>query len=162
MPILDPNARPAQLSSPFVASLIKVGSRLNAKLYQISGGRLGGSWRIGSALRKPVPVCLLTTIGRKTGEPRTVPLNYLRKGDTFIVVASQGGLPKHPAWYLNLVADPEVSIQAGRESYDLVARTATDDERAALWSELVELYADYDTYAAWTDREIPVVVCEPR
>ncbi|MGV9713069.1 nitroreductase family deazaflavin-dependent oxidoreductase [Gordonia sp. NPDC003424] len=162
MPALDPNTRPTQLGSPFVASMIKVGSRMNARLYKVSGGRLGGTWRVGAGFRKPVPVCLLTTTGRRTGEPRTAPLNYLRKGDSFIVVASQGGLPSNPAWYLNLVANPEVSIQVGREHHELVGRTAVADERAALWEELVELYADYDTYAAWTDREIPVVVCEPR
>ncbi|MFW0795128.1 nitroreductase family deazaflavin-dependent oxidoreductase [Gordonia sp. CPCC 205515] len=162
MPVLDPNTRPAQLGSPAVAALIKVGSRINAKLYQLSGGRIGGSWRVGAGFRKPVPVLLLTTIGRKSGEPRTAPLNYLRKGDSFVVVASQGGLPKNPAWYLNLVATPEVCVQVGRERHDLVARTATGEEREALWNELVELYADYDTYAAWTDREIPVVICEKR
>ncbi|AZG47899.1 nitroreductase family deazaflavin-dependent oxidoreductase [Gordonia insulae] len=162
MPIMDPEARPDQLGSPFVASLIKLGSRLNAKLYRISGGRLGNTWRVGAGFRKPVPVLLLTTIGRKSGEPRTAPLIYLRRGDEFVIVASQGGLPKNPAWYLNLVAEPEVTIQVGRETHDLVARTASDAERAELWPQLVDLYADFDTYAAWTDRTIPVVICEPR
>ncbi|WP_187590255.1 nitroreductase family deazaflavin-dependent oxidoreductase [Gordonia sp. OPL2] len=162
MPVMDPNARPAQLGSPTVAALIKVGSRLNAKLYRATGGRLGNSWRVGSGFRKPVPVCLLTTTGRKSGEPRTAPLLYLRKGETFVLVASQGGLPKNPAWYLNLTADPAVSIQVGKDTHDLVARTASDSERAELWPELVSLYADFDTYAAWTDRQIPVVICEPR
>ncbi|MGC5257399.1 nitroreductase family deazaflavin-dependent oxidoreductase [Gordonia sp. DT218] len=162
MPVMDPNARPKQLSSPAVASLIKVGSRLNAKVYKATGGRLGNTWRIGAGLRNPVPMCLLTTIGRKTGEPRTAPLLYLRTGDSFVVVASQGGLPKNPAWYLNLVANPEVTIQVGKETHELTARTATDAERDDLWPQLVSLYADFDTYAAWTDREIPVVICEPR
>ncbi|MGC4961531.1 nitroreductase family deazaflavin-dependent oxidoreductase [Gordonia sp. DT101] len=162
MPVMDPNARPKQLSSPAVASLIKVGSRLNAKVYKATGGRLGNTWRIGAGLRNPVPMCLLTTIGRKTGEPRTAPLLYLRTGDSFVVVASQGGLPKNPAWYLNLVANPEVTIQVGKEIHELTARTATDAERDDLWPQLVSLYADFDTYAAWTDREIPVVICEPR
>ena len=162
MPVMDPDSRPKQLSSPLVASLIKVGSRLNAKLYRSTGGRLGNSWRIGSGFRKPVPVCLLTTIGRKSGEPRTAPLLYLRKGDAFVVVASQGGLPKNPAWYLNLIANPAVTIQVGKQTHDLVARTASDAERATLWPELVEVYADFDTYAAWTDRKIPVVICESR
>ena len=79
-----------------------------------------------------------------------------------MVVASQGGLPKHPAWYLNLRDDPQVTIQVGRDRFDLVAHTADDAERAALWPKLVDLYADFDTYAAWTDRAIPVVICEPR
>lgn len=162
MPVMDPNARPKQLGSPTVAWLIKVGSRLNTKLYRATGGRLGNSWRVGSGFRKPVPVCLLTTIGRKSGEPRTAPLLYLRKGDAFVLVASQGGLPKNPAWFLNLTANPAVSIQVGKDTHELVARTASDSERAELWSELVEFYADFDTYAAWTDRQIPVVICEPR
>ncbi|MFW0787496.1 nitroreductase family deazaflavin-dependent oxidoreductase [Gordonia sp. CPCC 206044] len=162
MPVMDPNARPKQLGSPVVASLIKVGSRLNTKLYQVTGGRLGSKWRVGAGFRNPPPVCLLTTIGRKSGEPRTAPLLYLRNGDTFVVVASQGGLPKNPAWYLNLVANPDVTIQAGKEKHELRARTATDAERDELWTQLVDLYADFDTYAAWTDRTIPVVICEPR
>ena len=107
-------------------------------------------------------VCLLTTIGRKSGQPRSVPLIYLRKGDTFVVVASQGGSAKHPAWYLNLRENPEVTIQLGKKTFDLVARTASDAEREELWPELVKVYEDYDTYAAWTDRKIPVVICEPR
>lgn len=159
---MDPGNRPAQLDSPVVASLIKVGSRLNTRLYKLSGGRLGNTWRIGAGLKKPAPVCLLTTIGRKSGQPRTAPLLYLREGERFVVVASQGGLPKHPAWYLNLRDDPQVTIQVGRDTFDLVAHTADDAERAALWPKLVDLYADFDTYAAWTDRTIPVVICEPR
>jgi deazaflavin-dependent oxidoreductase (nitroreductase family) len=158
---MDPAARPDQLDSPIVATAIKLGSRLNTRLYRISGGRLGGRWRVGAALRKPVPVCLLTTVGRKTGQRRTVPLLYLRDGDSFVLVASQGGLPRDPAWYLNLVANPEVTVQVGREEYRLIARTATPDEREALWPRLIELYADFATYDAWTQREIPVVICEP-
>ena len=73
---------------------------------------------------------LLTTIGRKSGQPRTAPLIYLRRGDAFVVVASQGGSAKNPAWYLNLRDNPQVTIQIGKEKHDLVARTATDAERA--------------------------------
>ncbi len=157
---MDPNARPDQLDSPAVATLIRWGSRLNTKVYKASGGRLGGTWRVGSALRRPAPVLLLTTRGRKSGKERTVPLLYLRDGDRFVVVASQGGLPSNPAWYLNLTAHPRVHIQVGSEEFDLVAHTASDEERKELWPRLVEIYADFDTYAAWTDRTIPVVVCE--
>ncbi|GAA4737765.1 nitroreductase family deazaflavin-dependent oxidoreductase [Gordonia alkaliphila] len=159
---MDPQNRPAQLDSPIVATLIKVGSRLNTGMYRLSGGRLGNRWRVGAGLRKPAPVCLLTTTGRKSGQPRTAPLIYLREGDAFVVVASQGGLANHPAWYLNLVANPDVEIQLGRDKYPLRARTATGAEREALWAKLVDVYADYDTYDAWTERDIPVVVCEPR
>ncbi len=90
-----------------------------------------------------------------------MPLVYLRRGDRFVVVASQGGSAKHPAWYLNLRDNPSVTIQLGKEKFDHVARTATEAERAELWPELVKVYADFDTYVAWTDRTIPVVICEP-
>lgn len=160
--VMNPDNPPAQLNSPVVGKIIKLGSRLNTRLYRLTGGRLGGSWRIGAGFRSPAPVCLLTTVGRKTGQPRTAPLIYLRDGENFVVVASQGGLAKHPAWYLNLVADPAVTIEVGSEKHELRARTATDAERVELWPRLVDLYADFDTYAAWTDRTIPVVICEPR
>lgn len=159
---MDPNARPKQLDSPIVARLMKAGSRCNTMLYRISGGRLGGTWRVGAALHKPVPVCLLTTTGRKSGKPRTAPLLYLRRGAGFVVVASQGGMAHNPAWFLNLQANPEVTIEVGRERHDLLARIADDAERAELWPALVELYADFETYDAWTERTIPVVICEPR
>lgn len=161
MPALDPNNKPAQLDSPIVSKIIKLGSKANTALYKATGGRVGRTWRVGAGLRKPAPVCLLTTIGRKSGQPRTAPLIYLRRGDSFVVVASQGGSAKNPAWYLNLRDNPQVTIQIGKEKHDLVARTATDAERAELWPDLVDTYADYDTYAAWTERTIPVVICEP-
>ena len=158
---MDPNARPDQLDSPIVARLIRYGSKFNTRLYRLTGGRLGGKWRVGAAMRKPVDVCLLTTTGRKSGQPRTAPLLYLRDGERVIVVASQGGLPKNPAWYLNLVAEPRVQIQIGSDTRAYLARTADPAERDALWPRLTELYADFETYAAWTDRKIPVVVCDP-
>ena len=140
---------------------MRFGSRVNAKLYRLTGGRLGNTWRVGSALRKPAPVCLLTTTGRKTGEKRTAPLLFMRDGADVVVVASQGGMARNPAWYLNLVAEPEVSVQIGSTTTDMIARTADDAERATLWPRLVEMYHDFDTYAAWTDRTIPVVICSP-
>ena len=154
--------RPTQLDSPIVSKAIKLGSRLNTALYKRSGGRLGRTWRVGAAMRNPVDVCLLTTIGRKSGQPRTVPLLYLRDGDTIVVVASQGGLPSNPAWYLNLRSNPDVSIQIGSQTGEYTAHTANERERERLWPRLVELYADFDTYKAWTERTIPVVICTPR
>ncbi|MCF8589572.1 nitroreductase family deazaflavin-dependent oxidoreductase [Gordonia liuliyuniae] len=158
---MDPNNRPAQLDSPAVGRVIKYGSRLNTRLYRLTGGRLGNRWRVGAAMRKPVPVCLLTTTGRKSGEARTVPLLYLRHGESIVLVASQGGLPANPAWYHNLKADPAVRIQIDSDAGDYAARIADDAERTQLWPSLVELYADFDTYAAWTERTIPVIICEP-
>lgn len=158
---MDSENRPAQLDSPVVGRIIKYGSRLNTVLYRKTGGRLGNTWRVGTALRKPVPVCLLTTTGRKSGQARTVPLLYLEHGESIVLVASQGGLPANPAWYHNLKADSAVTIQIGSRTGDFLARIAGDAERAELWPALVELYADFDTYSAWTDRTIPVVVCDP-
>ena len=158
---MDPDSRPAQLDSPVVGQIIKLGSRLNTRIYRLSGGKLGSRWRVGSARRKPAPVCLLTTTGRKSGQERTVPLLYLRDGHDVVLVASQGGLPKNPAWYYNLRADPAVRIQIGSREIAYTASEADETQRARLWPRLVELYADFDTYAAWTDRTIPVVVCTP-
>ena len=158
---MDPNSRPAQLDSPVVAQVIKLGSRLNTRLYRATRGRLGGTWRVGAALRKPTPVCLLTTVGRRSGKERTVPLLYLSDGGSIVLVASQGGLPKNPAWFYNVRDEPSVRIQTGGDERAYRARIADDAERADLWPRLVELYADFDTYAAWTDRRIPVVICDP-
>lgn len=155
-------SRPTQLDSPLVARAIKIGSRLNTKLYQVSGGRLGRKWRVGAGLRKPVDVCLLTAVGRKSGQQRTVPLLYLRDDERIVVVASQGGLASHPAWYLNVRENPDVSIQIGSTTAEYTAATADDTEREQLWPRLTQLYSDFDTYQAWTDRTIPVIICTPR
>jgi deazaflavin-dependent oxidoreductase (nitroreductase family) len=131
-------------------------------LYRRTGGRVGGTWRIGAGFRNPVPICLLEHRGRRTGKLRTTPLVYLEDGDRIVVVASQAGRPEHPMWYLNLLADPEVTVQVGRRRRPMHARVVDDVERALLWPRLVALYADYDSYQSWTDRVIPVVVLEPR
>lgn len=148
--------------APWVVGVIKVMSRVNTWAYRVSGGRVGGSWRVGSALRAPVPVCLVTTTGRKSGEPRTVPLLHLPDGDRVLLVASQGGLPKHPQWYYNVLADPNVTVQVGRRRRAMTAREATQSERAELWPRLVERYADFADYQANTSRVIPVIICELR
>ena len=148
--------------APWVVGVIKVMSRVNTWAYRVSGGRIGGSWRVGSALRAPVPVCLVTTTGRKSGEQRTVPLLHLPDGDRVLLVASQGGLPKHPQWYYNVLADPNVTVQVGRRRRAMTAREATQSERAELWPRLVERYADFADYQSNTSRVIPVIICEPR
>jgi deazaflavin-dependent oxidoreductase (nitroreductase family) len=158
-----PKSRPDQLDADWVRSLIRLGSRANTWIYRVTGGRLGGKWRFMAGFKKPVPVLLLTTTGRRSGKERTVPLLYLRDGVDIVVVASTGGLPDHPAWYHNLSADPEVSVQVGSDVSRRRGRTATDDERDRLWPRLVEMYADFETYQQWTadTREIPVVILEP-
>jgi len=122
-------------------------------LYRRSGGKVGGSMR-------GAPVLLLTTTGRKSGKPRTVPLLYLRAGNALAVVASEGGAPRHPAWFFNLQAEPGVEIELGRTRERRRAREATDDERATLWPRLVELYPPYESYQRKTTRTIPVVLLE--
>lgn len=119
-----------------------------------SGEGMGGSIQ-------DIPVALLTTTGRKSGEPRITPLYFHRDGDTVVVVASKGGSDKHPMWYLNLEANPKVQVQIKKDSLDLTARDATDEQRAKYWPRLVEMYPSYENYEFWTDRMIPLVICEP-
>jgi deazaflavin-dependent oxidoreductase (nitroreductase family) len=153
--------RPKQLDSPIVPKIIKTMSRANVWLYRKTNGRLGGKWRIGSAFPRGVPLCLLTTRGRVSGQPRTAPLLYLRDGARVVLVASQGCLPRDPQWYRNVQNDPEVVVQIGADEQVMRAHTADDEERARLWPQLVDVYQDFESYQAWTDRTIPVVVCEP-
>lgn len=136
--------------------VIKIMSSANTWLYRISRGRLGGRFLYGA------PVLLLVTRGRRSGTPRTAPLLYLEDGDRFVVVASKGGMSHHPKWYLNLEADPNVEVELGAERRSMRARRATPEEKSALWPRLVKMYPPYDSYQARTDREIPVVLLEPR
>jgi deazaflavin-dependent oxidoreductase (nitroreductase family) len=106
-------------------------------------------------------VLLLTTTGRKSGEPRIQPLLFIEDGDNVIIVASHGGLPKDPLWYKNLQANPECTVQIKRRKTKMKARTAAPDECEALWPKLVAHYPDFASYETWTDRVIPVVILEP-
>jgi deazaflavin-dependent oxidoreductase (nitroreductase family) len=153
--------KPQGLDKPIATRIIKVMSRVNTRLYRMTGGRIGKNWRIGAGFKKPVPICLLTTTGRKTGQPRTVPLCYMDDGRDIVLVASKGGLPANPQWYGNIRANPVVEIEIGKKRSAYRARKATSAERDRLWPELVELYADFASYQAWTDRQIPVVICAP-
>ena len=157
-----PKPRPNGLDSPMVPKLMKYGGRAQVWAYRRTNGRIGSKWRIGAGFRKPVDTLLLDHVGRKSGTRFTTPLLYMPDGANTIVVASQGGLPRHPQWYRNLVAQPDTHIQIRGEHRDVRARVADPSERAALWPRLVEVYADFDTYQAWTEREIPVVILEPR
>jgi deazaflavin-dependent oxidoreductase (nitroreductase family) len=108
-----------------------------------------------------VPTLLLTTVGRKSGRELMLPLIFGRSGANYVVVASKGGAPTHPAWYLNLQANPEVRVQVKAEKFTARARTADREERAALWPQMVGIYAPYAQYQTKTDRQIPVVVLTP-
>lgn len=107
-----------------------------------------------------VPTLLLTTKGRKSGEWQTLPLIYGKDGRACVLVASKGGHAQHPAWYLNLTAEPEVRLQVGADKFTARARTATGAERSRLWAEMRKIWPAYDDYQKATTREIPVVVLE--
>lgn len=108
------------------------------------------------------PSCLLTMTGAKSGRRRTLPLMYIPHGDAVILVASQGGAPKHPAWYYNLLAHPEIEIEMNGRRRELRARLVEGEERAELWPVCVNRWAGYEGYSKRTTREIPVFLCEPR
>jgi len=154
--------KPPNLDSELTRRLIRLMSSVNVRAYRLTGGRVGGTWRVGAGWRNPVPICLLEHRGRRTGRRRTTPLVYLRDGADLVVVASQAGRSRHPLWFRNLEADPDVVVQVRRDRIPMRARTASATERGSLWPRLVDLYADYDSYQSWTDREIPVVILEPR
>ncbi len=153
--------RPAFLDSPLLPKIILAMSRAHVWLYRATSGRVGGRFRIGPAFPRGVPVCLLTTRGKKTGKLRTAPLLFLEEGENVVLVGSQGGQPRDPLWYGNVLVDPRVTIQIRSRARPMRARTATSEERAVLWPRLVALYPDFERYQSWTDRIIPVVVCEP-
>ncbi|WP_343576800.1 nitroreductase family deazaflavin-dependent oxidoreductase [Mycobacterium sp.] len=146
---------PPALNSAGTGVLIKWMSRINTAAYKVSGGRVGGTFLQGA------PVALLTTIGRKTGEPRVSPLLFLRDGNRVVLVASQGGRANNPMWYLNLKANPTVTVQIKKEVLRLTARDATAAERAQYWPQLVAMYSSFADYQSWTDRVIPIVICDP-
>jgi deazaflavin-dependent oxidoreductase (nitroreductase family) len=127
---------------------------IHRRVYRLTGGKIGG--RMGK-----LPILLLTTTGRKSGQPRTQPLAYTRAGDGYAVIASKGGAARHPLWYLNLRANPLAEVTVGRETRNVRARDAQGEERERLWRALADLYAGYDRYAKKTSRRIPVVVLEP-
>ena len=107
-------------------------------------------------------VLLLDHVGAKSGRARTTPLSYLDDGDDIVLVASKGGYPKHPAWFHNLRANPETTVQVGSRRIPVRARVATAEERKRLWPKVVDLYSGYQGYQDRTEREIPLVVLSPR
>ena len=151
--------QPKGFNTPRGRAIMKYLSRFNVKLYQLSGGRIGGSLPTPSG---PVPVGLLHHVGRTSGRRLITPLVTMVDEDRFVVVASQGGLPENPQWYRNLLAEPDVSFEFRGITTPVTAHTATTDEKTVLWPRLVDLYADYANYQRWTERDIPVVVLTPR
>ncbi len=136
--------------------LMKTMNGVHRVVLKVSGGRLG--WDAGD-----MPVVELTTIGRKSGEPRSVMLTSpVQEGDTIVVVASRGGDDRHPAWFLNLRDNPDVEVTTRSGTTPMHARVADADERARLWPLVIADHKNYAGYQTKTDREIPLVLLEPR
>lgn len=129
-------------------------TRLHIDLYRATGGILGH--HLGT-----VPCLLLTTIGRKTGQPRVTPLAYVVDTDRYILIASNGGTVSDPIWWRNLLANPEATIQVGRRIMRVTASVAGPDERPRLWAKAVAMYHGYAGYQQGVTREIPVVILRP-
>jgi deazaflavin-dependent oxidoreductase (nitroreductase family) len=134
---------------------LKAIGKLNVPLYRATRGRLFG--RLDRA-----PVLLLTTTGRRSGVARTAPVVYLADGDTLIVIGSNAGNARTPAWALNLTAHPEAEVQLGARRRRVSARVAEGEEREALWGQMLEQYAGFDSYRARTARDISLFVLDPR
>lgn len=134
---------------------LRMTGKLNVPVYRLTGGRVGG--RVGQA-----PVCLLTTTGRKSGEPRTAPVVYLADGGRVILIDTNAGNEKLPAWSHNLTANPEAEVELGRERRPVRARVAEGEEREQLWSRHIEQFAGFDFYLTKLERTPSVWVLEPR
>lgn len=127
----------------------------HVRRYLETDGEVGYRWRNGA------PILILTTKGRRSGEERLKPLIFGEDDGRYVVVASKGGAKRHPDWYLNLRAEPDVHVQVKADRFRARARTAEGDERERLWQRMAEIWPAYDDYRQKTDREIPVVVLEP-
>ena len=126
----------------------------HVRKYEETGGKVGHDWNDAQVL-------ILHTTGRKSGATRKRPLIYGRDGDDYLIVASKGGAPNHPAWYLNLVANPNAMIQVWSDVIAVTAHTATPEEKARLWAKMTAQWPDYDAYQEKTDRDIPLVILSP-
>jgi deazaflavin-dependent oxidoreductase (nitroreductase family) len=133
---------------------VKALSRLHRALYRGSRGWMGA--RLGG-----LPMLLLTTTGRYSGRPHTVPLLYLTEREALVVIASYGGRPRHPDWYRNLVSRPRAQVQVGRRHLAVRAERAGPEEKARLWPRIVATFPDYQRYQERSTRDIPVVLLHP-
>lgn len=145
----------SRLSHSLGATGLRLVGKLNVPVYRLSRGRIGG--RVGKG-----PVLLLTTTGRKSGEPRTAPVLYLADGERYVVINTNAGNTKVPAWSLNLRADPEAEVEVRGKRAKVRARLAEGEERDELWRRHMQQYSGWDYYESKLDREIGVFVLEPR
>lgn len=141
---------------PFVRKMMKFYTRLNVWVFKKSNGKWMNKFPGGA------PICLVGMTGRKTGQRREVMLIHLPHGNNKLLVASQGGLDADPVWYKNIMGNPQVDIMVDGATGHYAVRQASADEKRDLWPHLVSLYPDFDEYQARTDRDIPVLICEPR
>lgn len=132
----------------------EVGTSGHAALYRLTKGKLGGTYQ-------GAPVALVDSVGRKSGKRRTHPLLAAEDGDNLVVVASKGGIDKHPAWYHNLMANPETEANWYGDVRRVRARETSGAERERLWAKMTEIYPTYNAYQRRTERQIPVIVLEP-
>lgn len=136
-------------------AVLKAISAPHVLLYRASGGRIGGEiWGL--------PILLLTTTGRRSGKSRTKPLCFFPDGETFVVVASNGGMDWFPLWWRNLMHEPRAAVQVGRARRAVTARKASPTERARLWAEITAIAPGYLAYERRTQRTIPLGILEPR
>ena len=138
---------------PWIAEHIELYKTDPEKAHMWDSGPLGGPGLL--------PTLLLTTKGRKSGEPRPLPLIYGEFDGSYVVIASKGGMPTHPLWYRNLEANPECEAQVGAKRVSARARVAAGEERERIWNKMAEIYPPYLDYQKATDRTIPVVVLDP-
>ena len=145
----DTNSNPA-----YVQPDVSLIGDEHIRRYEETDGEVGHEWNGATCL-------VLTTTGRKTGRPRKFALIYGQDGDNYLVVASKGGAPTHPGWYLNVSANPDVTVQVRGERFATRARTASAQEKPRLWKIVTEVWPNYNVYTTRTTRDIPVVVLEP-
>lgn len=138
-----------------MAPILRFATRLNVFVFKKSRGRLMKTF-IGGA-----PISVVTTTGARSGKKREVALIDINWGENKLLVASKGGMSKHPFWYYNIKANPEVEIMAGGKVAKYRAEQASDEEKREVWPVLLEVYPDFDEYQARTDRNIPVFICRP-
>ena len=141
-------SRPANLA-------LKLGTLVHSGVYRATGGKLLG--RMGRS-----PILILNTVGRKSGKKRATPLLYAVDGEDFVIIASKGGAPSHPAWYLNLKATPHASVEVADREVRVSAEEVDGEEKERLWKRMAEMYPTYDDYQKKTKRKIPLLVLHPR